>query len=140
MQRMIFFKTTGENMKIHLSKSQWEHIGKTAGWDSDTGVESEESLKEFRKGRSQSPMADVVRESFDASNYEKIPYPVRDGNSNFPNTIKENDRFYDTERHQTGTFVLKTYHNTTLWMLLYDSGEIEELTMGDLKKLLKKKQ
>ena len=51
------------------------------------------------------------------------------------NDIHENIRFYDTERHQEGKLVTRTYHRTTLWMMLYDSGEIVELHAGDLEKL-----
>jgi len=50
--------------------------------------------------------------------------------------IRENARFYDSSRHQSGKLVTRKYHQTTgLWMMLYDDGEIEELHMGDLEHL-----
>jgi len=60
-------------MKFKMSKSQWEHIGKVAGWDSDPSIESEESLEEFRKGRSQAPIADEIREEFDSHKVKNMP-------------------------------------------------------------------
>ena len=80
-------------MNIKLSKSQWEAIGKTAGW---------------------------IKES-----------AITEGD------IKEHTRFYDPERHQKGELVTRKYHQTTLWMKLYESGEIEELFKGDLSRLEK---
>lgn len=50
-----------QNMRIQLSKTQWEHIGKNAGWL----PEKEESLaseKALRHERGSSPMAEEVRE------------------------------------------------------------------------------
>ena len=49
--------------------------------------------------------------------------------------LKENTRFYDPRTEEEGTLVTRTYHQTTMWMMLYDSGEIQELTASDLKKI-----
>jgi len=46
--------------------------------------------------------------------------------------IRENVRFYDPTRHQSGKLVTRKYHQTTVWMMLYDNGSIEELHNGDL--------
>lgn len=51
--------------------------------------------------------------------------------------LEENTRFYDPRTDEEGTLVTRTYHGTTLWMMLYDSGEIEELTVSDLKRIEK---
>ena len=192
-------------MKVILSKSQWEQIGKTAGWIKKANgwgclsgdlsdvlegyaiiglrkkLSTEEILEKIKADDSLAPMLveeavteDELRgciedafkmyqltadsnknglsreaginpgsvnesENFDLSNYIEIVAPPKGPDGKFIMPIKENERFYDKERHQMGTFVLRDYHNTKLWMLLYDSGEIEELHGGDLKHLLKKK-
>ena len=46
--------------------------------------------------------------------------------------IREDARFYDSQRHQGGKLVTRKYHQTTVWMMLYDDGSIEELHKGDL--------
>ena len=51
--------------------------------------------------------------------------------------IQEGVRFFDPERKQKGKLVTRKYHQTTLWMKLYDNGEIEELFNGDLKRIQK---
>jgi hypothetical protein len=53
------------------------------------------------------------------------------------NDIQEGVRFFDPERNQKGKLVTRKYHQTTLWMKLYDNGEIEELFNGDLKRIQK---
>jgi len=49
--------------------------------------------------------------------------------------LEENTRFYDPRTDEEGTLVTRTHHGTTLWMMLYDSGEIQELTVSDLKRI-----
>lgn len=49
--------------------------------------------------------------------------------------LKENTRFYDPRTKEEGTLVTRKYHQTTLWMMLYDSGEIQELTVSDLERI-----
>jgi hypothetical protein len=51
--------------------------------------------------------------------------------------IREGSRFYDPRRRQEGKLVKRKYHQTTLWMMLFDDGIIEELTNADLKKIEK---
>jgi hypothetical protein len=51
--------------------------------------------------------------------------------------LEENTRFHDPRTGEEGTLVTRTYHGTTLWMMLYDSGEIQELTLSDLKRIEK---
>ena len=51
--------------------------------------------------------------------------------------IKENARFYDPRQRWEGTLVKRKYHQTTLWMMLFDNGEIEELTNSDLRRIKK---
>ena len=51
--------------------------------------------------------------------------------------IRENVRFYDPRYSQGGKLVTRKYHQTTLWMMLYDNGEITELTNSDLKQIEK---
>ena len=54
--------------------------------------------------------------------------------------IQENVRFYDPHTSlgsHTGKIVKRKYHQTTLWMMLYDDGTIEELTNGDLRRIRK---
>lgn len=51
--------------------------------------------------------------------------------------IRENIRFYDPRRSQGGKFVMRKYHQTTLWMMLFDDGTIEELTNDDLRRIKK---
>lgn len=53
--------------------------------------------------------------------------------------IRENVRFHDPRINvgaQNGTLVTRTYHRTTLWMMLYDDGTIMELHNGDLEKIV----
>jgi len=49
--------------------------------------------------------------------------------------IKEGKRFYDPRRGQGGKLTARTYHNTGLWMMLYDDGTLEELLVSDLKEI-----
>jgi len=49
--------------------------------------------------------------------------------------LRENARFYDPRTDEEGTLVTRAHHGTTLWMMLYDSGEIQELTVSDLKRI-----
>ena len=52
--------------------------------------------------------------------------------------IRENVRFHDPRIKvgaQNGKLVTRTYHRTTLWMMLYDDGDIVELHNGDLEKI-----
>jgi hypothetical protein len=60
------------------------------------------------------------------SNWYKTAMKVED--------IKENVRFYDPWWGK-GKLVTRTYHRTTLWMMLYDDGTITELTNGDLRRI-----
>jgi len=53
------------------------------------------------------------------------------------NDIRENARFYDPSRRQEGTLEMRKYHQTTVWMMLYDDGTIEELTNSDLRRIKK---
>lgn len=46
-------------------------------------------------------------------------------------------RFYDPRCHAEGKLITQIYHRTTLWMMLFDNGEIEELTNGDLARIEK---
>jgi len=52
--------------------------------------------------------------------------------------IKENARFYDPQLSQGGKLVTRKYHQTTLWMMLYDDGQITELMNADLRRINKK--
>jgi len=51
--------------------------------------------------------------------------------------VKENMRFYDPRYRQEGKLVLRKYHQTTLWMMLYDSNEIQEFTNSDSRRIKK---
>ena len=49
--------------------------------------------------------------------------------------VKENVKFFDPQTclgPNKGKLITQIYHRTTLWMMLYDNGEIQELTCGDL--------
>ena len=49
--------------------------------------------------------------------------------------IHEGVRFHDPRSYlgsHTGKLVTRKYHQTTLWMMLYDDGTIQELHKGDL--------
>lgn len=57
------------NMRIQLSKTQWKHIGKNAGWI----PEQEESLaaeKALRHERNQTQMAEDIREKLMAVSFK----------------------------------------------------------------------
>ena len=50
--------------------------------------------------------------------------------------IHENTRFYDPRTYRgshEGRLVTRKYHQTTLWMMLYDDGNIQELTQSDIR-------
>ena len=49
--------------------------------------------------------------------------------------IREDAHFYDPRSNEEGKLVTRKYHQTTLWMMVYDSGEIQELHVGDLKRI-----
>ena len=51
--------------------------------------------------------------------------------------IKEDVRFYDPRQHWEGRLVKRKYHQSILWMMLFDNGEIEELTNSDLRRIKK---
>jgi len=54
--------------------------------------------------------------------------------------IYENVSFYDPRTSlgsHTGKLVKRKYHQTTMWMMEYDDGTIEELTNGDLERIEK---
>jgi len=51
--------------------------------------------------------------------------------------VKENVRFNDPRFEKEGKLVTRKYHQTTLWMMLWDDGTIEELTVSDLKRIEK---
>jgi len=55
--------------------------------------------------------------------------------------IHENARFFDPSTSlgaKTGKLVTRTYHRTTLWMMLYDDGTIQELMVGCLERIEKR--
>lgn len=51
--------------------------------------------------------------------------------------IHENIAFYDPQRNLEGKLVTRKYHQTTVWMMLYSDGTIEELTNSDLARIEK---
>lgn len=91
---MKLVKTASGKQKIKMSKSEWESIGKTAGWIKKNAISEDD--------------------------------------------IREDVRFYDPRTSlgsHTGRLVTRKYHQTTLWMMLYDDGTIEELTNSDLERI-----
>jgi len=51
--------------------------------------------------------------------------------------VRENVRFYDPSWSQGGRLVTRKYHQSIVWMMLYDDGTITELTNGDLRTIKK---
>jgi hypothetical protein len=51
--------------------------------------------------------------------------------------LEERVRFFDKRRNQYGVLITRRYHQTTLWIMLYDDWTIEELTTSDLKTITK---
>ena len=52
--------------------------------------------------------------------------------------VYEGVRFYDPRTSlgsHSGKLVKRKYHQTNVWMMLYDDGTIEVLTNGDLKRI-----
>lgn len=53
--------------------------------------------------------------------------------------IKENARFYDPQLNRGGKLVTRKYHQTTVWMMLFDDGQITELMVADLRRITEEK-
>ena len=51
--------------------------------------------------------------------------------------IYDGARFFDPRQRWEGTIVKRKYHQTWVWMMLFDNGEIEELTNGDVRRIRK---
>lgn len=188
----MHIKTAGNKKYLSISRSEWEAIGKTAGWNADVHpLDREEEIFHDVMGHEQNycrrvhaklwdivaevervsekafaankeidkrvdaflrtPAAMKVVEEFEEKGFrpefcaEKLYAVAGDAlrredqktagwERTGPRTveIEEGTRFFDPRVNQKGTLVKRRYHQTTVWMMLYDSGEIEELHGGDL--------